>query len=682
MSKILVVDDDLTIQLVLRHLLERENCEVRVVGDGEEALLEVHRWHPDLMICDWMMPRLDGLEVCRRVKTNPKLATTFVILLTAREQVSDRVRGLDAGADEFLTKPIEPEELLARVRAGLRSRQLTQQLSQANQHLAALVEVQRRLLAFNSDDNCYNQIVELLGKTAGASRVYVVENCWNMAGTLLGEETHQAPIVYAQWWANEEKSQAEKIKIKDSNRLFSTLCLFPSRWVEMLAKGEIIAGSASEFPPEERLILEPLGIVKILLLPLTVNGEFFGCLGFEHCDCSEAWSASEIEFLRAAASAISLHQERSKAVSALRESEARYRAIVEDQTELICRFALDGTVTFVNDAYCRYFGVTQEDLRNKSLVPLIPDIERNPFKYPFISREQKVVLPSGEVRTQHWTGRAIFDSLGRFIEYQAVGIDITERKRAEEETLKALAKEKELGELKNRLISMVSHEFRTPLTTVLSSADLLEYYLQQEPFENSDKKLLEYIQRIQVAAVNMTELLEDVLFIGRTDAGKLPFNPLPLNLTQFCSQLVAEIQLCVTSNHKIHFVEIHPNILTTSDVPACMDEKLLRQILSNLLSNALKYSAEGGEVRLELICQECEAIFQIKDQGIGIPDEDITHLFESFHRAKNVGNIAGTGLGLAIVKRCVDLHEGEISVASKVGVGTTFTVTLPLMPKR
>ena len=163
MPKILVVDDDLTVQLVLRHLLERENCEVRVVGDGEEALLEVHRWHPDLMICDWMMPRLDGLEVCRRVKTNPELATTFVILLTAREQVSDRVRGLDAGADEFLTKPIEVEELLARVRAGLRSRQLTQQLSQANQHLAALVEVQRRLLAFNSDDNCYDQIVELLG---------------------------------------------------------------------------------------------------------------------------------------------------------------------------------------------------------------------------------------------------------------------------------------------------------------------------------------------------------------------------------------------------------------------------------------------------------------------------------------------------------------------------------------
>lgn len=681
MPKILVVDDDLTVQLVLRHLLEGENCEVRVVGDGEEALLEVQRWHPDLMICDWMMPRLDGLEVCRRVKTNPELATTFVILLTAREQVSDRVRGLDAGADEFLTKPIEVEELLARVRAGLRSRQLTQQLSQANEHLAALVEVQRRLLAFNSDDNCYDQIVELLGKTAGASRVYVIENCWDTTDNLLAGETHRASIVCAQWWANEEKSQSKKSKIKDSNRLSSTLCLFPPRWVEMLAKGEIVAGPASEFPAEERLILEPLGIVKILLLPLTVNGEYFGCLGFEHWDCSEVWSASEIEFLRAAAAAVSLHKERSKAVSALRESEARYRAIVEDQTELICRFAMDGTVTFVNDAYCRYFGVTQEDLRNKYILPLIPDIERDPFKYPLISREQKVVLPSGEVRTQHWTGRAIFDYLGRFIEYQAVGIDITERKRAEEETLKALAKEKELGELKNRLISMVSHEFRTPLTTVLSSADLLEYYLEQEPFETSDKKLLEYIQRIQIAAINMTELLEDVLFIGRTDADKLPFNPMPLNLTQFCSQLVAEIQLCVTSEHKIHFVETHPNILAISDVPACLDEKLLRQILSNLLSNALKYSPNGGEVRLELIYQECEAIFQIKDQGIGIPDEDITHLFESFHRATNVGNIAGTGLGLAIVKRCVDLHGGEISVASKVGMGTTFTVTLPLMPK-
>lgn len=681
MPKILVVDDDLTVQLVLRHLLEGENCEVRVVGDGEEALLEVDRWHPDLMICDWMMPRLDGIEVCRRVKTHPDLATTFVILLTAREQLSDRVKGLDAGADEFLTKPIEIEELLARVRAGLRSRLLTQQLSQANQHLAALVEVQRQLLAFHSDGNSYNQILALLGKTVGASHVYIIENFWDLAGNLLAAETRKLPKICAEWWTNCTENQVITQAIHNSYRLFSNLPELPTQWVEMLVKGERVVGLVSELLPENHLILKQLGIIRISLLPLMVNGKCFGCIVLEDYECSQAWSKSDVEFLTAVAAAVSLHQERSMAVSALRESEARYRAIVEDQTELICRFSQEGRLTFVNDAYCRYFGVSRESLLNTSIVPLIPYTEQDPLKHPLSSYEKKVILSSGEFRVQQWTTRAIFDDLGCFIEYQSVGIDITERKRAEEETLKALAKEKELVELKNRLISMVSHEFRNPLTTVLSSADLLEYYLQQELSKDYNKKLFEYIYRIQSAVVHMTELLEDVLFIGRTDVGKLPFNPLPLNLTQFCTQLVAEIQLCVTSQHTIHFVEMHPNILVSSGVEACMDEKLLRQILGNLLSNALKYSPEGGEVWLELIYQDCEAVFHIKDQGIGIPDEDKAYLFESFHRATNVGNIAGTGLGLAIVKRCVDLHQGKISMESQVGVGTTFTVTLPLMIK-
>jgi two-component system NtrC family sensor kinase len=147
MAKILVVDDDLTVQLVLKNLLTNQGHEVAIAPNGEEALLQVKLLYPDLMICDWIMPRLDGLEVCRQVKADPELATTFIILLTMRDQITDRVQGLDAGADEFISKPIDVEELLARVRAGLRSRQLTQQLSQALRQLqqtqAQLVQTEK-----------------------------------------------------------------------------------------------------------------------------------------------------------------------------------------------------------------------------------------------------------------------------------------------------------------------------------------------------------------------------------------------------------------------------------------------------------------------------------------------------------------------------------------------------------
>jgi signal transduction histidine kinase len=190
---------------------------------------------------------------------------------------------------------------------------------------------------------------------------------------------------------------------------------------------------------------------------------------------------------------------------------------------------------------------------------------------------------------------------------------------------------------------------------------------------------------------HMTQLLNDVLLIGKAEARQLKFNPAPLDLAQFCLSLVEEFQLGtstqdVTRRASVIFVS-EQNLnsggsgelaLLSEQVSTCMDEKLLRHIFSNLLSNAIKYSPSGGTVRWEMHLTDTEAIFQIQDQGIGIPPEDQTQLFESFHRASNVGQIPGTGLGLAIVKKAVDLHKGTIQVRSEVGVGTTFTVTLPL----
>ncbi|HEY9832103.1 MAG TPA: sensor histidine kinase, partial [Stenomitos sp.] len=173
--------------------------------------------------------------------------------------------------------------------------------------------------------------------------------------------------------------------------------------------------------------------------------------------------------------------------------------------------------------------------------------------------------------------------------------------------------------------------------------------------------------------------LEDSLFIGTAEAGQVRFNPEPLVLNEFCQELVTEMQRGMSLNSTSSCLP-HTLILVCRGhrFLACMDKKLLRQLLSNLLCNAIKYSPAGGQVHFELTCQDDTAIFQIRDQGIGIPKADQSRLFEFFYRAKNVGAIAGTGLGLAIVKTCVDLHRGEITVESEVGVGTTFTVSLPL----
>ncbi|HIK10554.1 MAG TPA: response regulator [Oscillatoriaceae cyanobacterium M33_DOE_052] len=249
-------------------------------------------------------------------------------------------------------------------------------------------------------------------------------------------------------------------------------------------------------------------------------------------------------------------------------------------------------------------------------------------------------------------------------------IEIAIKRNQAEATMRvSLKKEQELTELKSRFMTMAAHDFRTPLTTIQTSTELLQNYGHKWPEE---KKHLHY-NRIKNAITMMTKLLDDVLFVGKEEAGKLEFNPQPLDLQSFCGEIIEEIQQSDRDSHPILF-EFSGDCQT-----ATMDEQLLRQILTNLLSNAMKYSPPGSPVRFQLQCQDQQARFQIQDSGIGISAEDQQRLFEPFYRAKNVGNISGTGLGLAIVKKCTEVHHGTLIVHSEIGTGTTFTVVLPLV---
>jgi PAS domain S-box-containing protein len=255
------------------------------------------------------------------------------------------------------------------------------------------------------------------------------------------------------------------------------------------------------------------------------------------------------------------------------------------------------------------------------------------------------------------------------ISYSIINVqDITKLKYAEAELLNALKKERELSELKSNFISMTSHEFRTPLATILSSSELLENYSHKLP----EPEKQDLLRQISTAVQRMTQILNDVLAINKAEAGKIEVKPAPLDLLKFCHELVAEMQLISGEKYFISFV----NIGDCSSV--YMDEKILRHIFTNLLSNAIKYSPQGGCIEFEVVIADGEVNFKVKDSGIGIPLEDQKRLFQPFHRAKNVGNIGGTGLGLSIVKKMVELHEGRIEILSEDGVGTTFIVTIPM----
>jgi signal transduction histidine kinase len=247
-------------------------------------------------------------------------------------------------------------------------------------------------------------------------------------------------------------------------------------------------------------------------------------------------------------------------------------------------------------------------------------------------------------------------------------VDVTERRRAQEDMRRALEKQRELADLKSRFVSMTSHEFRTPLAAIQSSAELLRDYWPRLP----EDERAELVGIISASVRRMSGMLDNVLAIGKADAEKLEFNPQPLDLRAFCGAVVEEVQRAAEAPAA---AQVQVRVAVESCVVQA-DEKLLRHILGNLLGNALKYSA-GGAVHFEVDCRPESVAFTVADRGIGIPEDDLPHLFEAFHRARNVGAITGTGLGLAIVKRCVDLHGGTIEVESRVGDGTRFVVTLP-----
>ncbi|WP_373540665.1 ATP-binding protein [Chamaesiphon sp.] len=244
------------------------------------------------------------------------------------------------------------------------------------------------------------------------------------------------------------------------------------------------------------------------------------------------------------------------------------------------------------------------------------------------------------------------------------------------EIRKALIKEKELNELKTRFITTASHEFRTPLGIISSSTGLLEDY----DHKLDRPKKLKHWQRIQSAVKHMTTLLEDILLIYQTDAGKLECKRSSFDPIAFCHELIEEIEISSNAEGRFNLTITYTdaNICAGEEFLVFMDIKLVRQILTNLLSNAIKYTLGDSQVQFDIIFTTKLVTFQIADRGIGISTEDRVRLFQSFHRGDNVNNIPGTGLGLSIVKRCVDLHGGTIDLTSEVDVGTTFIVNLPL----
>ncbi len=391
--------------------------------------------------------------------------------------------------------------------------------------------------------------------------------------------------------------------------------------------------------------------------------------------------------------------DRRQTMEALRKSEEQYRRIVNTSQEGIWILDNMANITFANQRVQAMLQYSESELIGRSIYAFVERTSREEATAYFarIIRGERVHFDMQFVRRDGsllWTLLSASPLNGEHGGALCMITDITKRKKAEqalaaayddlEERIRertadlqyaleqlhgALEREKELNELKTRFVSMVSHEFRTPLTSILSSTEIMSRYRDRLEPERQERLLHVIGESVQ----HMIDLLEDILVFGRAEANKLQFEPVATDPGMLCREIVEEVSSGTDERHTIRFSAQAP-----PGQEVLIDVKLVRHILTNLLTNAVKYSPNGCAVDCSLRFEEHQLVVSVSDQGIGMSREDMDHLYEPFYRARSVDTIPGTGLGLAIVKQSVDRHGGTINVQSELGKGTTFTVVLPM----
>jgi PAS domain S-box-containing protein len=372
--------------------------------------------------------------------------------------------------------------------------------------------------------------------------------------------------------------------------------------------------------------------------------------------------------------------------AALRESEARYRGVVEDQTEFICRFRPDGTITFANTAYCRYFGRSCSEVIGTRFSPRIPDEERilvqNHFRsltaeHPCAMLEHRAITASGEVRWQQWNDRAIIDDEGRVIEYQSVGRDITERIKTEEELKRYSGHLEDLVEERTRELKeaerfsaigetahMVGHDLRNPLQVIL-----FKTFIGQMKMEEMSPDERAVIMKYQLDDLWKT-IEEQVLYMNKIILNLQDYSR-PLEVKRSQVPLRALIEDVVSASDCPEEITLMIDIDPAFVIEA--DPYLFKRVISNLFRNAFQAITGAGKVAVSAYRNGDENVIEIQDSGVGMDEAELQKIFSPLYTTKP----KGTGLGLNVSRRLIKEHKGSLVLKSKPAEGTTAVITLP-----
>ncbi len=514
---------------------------------------------------------------------------------------------------------------------------------------------------------------------------------WEIAENVIDQFDFEDCVIYV---LNEESEVLEQLAAygakTEKNRVIKNPIHIPLGKgivgnVALTGKAEVINNTSKD----DRYIVDDSMRLSEISVPIVANGKVIGVIDSEHPK-RNFFTQQHLETLNTVAVLASnrlnralAHQKQKEAEEELRDNENKLRKILDSAIDGVITIDTKGIVTEWNRQAEVIFGYSAEEAIGRPLTetiipPNFREAHDRGMKHYLKTGEGPVLNQKIEISAIRKNGEefpielAIIPVKTKRIEtFTAFVSDITVQKKVQEETEKALNKERELNELKSRFVAMTSHEFRTPLTTIKQNADLINFKLGSLLPEEA-LSFAKYFDRISSEIGRVTGLMNDILMLGRIEAGKIEIKKREDDLVAFCEHLVLKHRYDDADPKAIEFKVVGV------PKPVSYDRQLLDHVISNLVSNAIKYSENKSTPEVTLAFNKLKTVnIHVKDFGIGIPKKDQKGLFQSFYRATNVKNIQGSGLGLSIVKEFTEMHGGQVSVISEAGEGAEFIVELP-----
>ena len=625
--KILVADDRSDNIALLSRYLENEGYLCITAIDGEQALGKIRAEMPDLVLLDVNMPVKDGFEALQEIRSDPAIAHIPVIILTAaRLEPMDMQYALNIGADDYITKPFDRRELLARIRTRLRVKETEDTLRLRNRELSLLPEIGRELSARLDIDELTDLVLRRTVETLGA---------------LVGHFILLTPqgMSFKSYRFSEKPSPATPSQLPALTNLLAQ--------VNETRKGIIIndAHKDQRWPvPAD----DP--IHAVIIVPLYGRLGLLGLLILAH----EQTSYFRLEhklLLQAIAGHAAIALENAQLYSGMAQEQQRMRAVLQNAADAILMFDKDGRLSLLNP--------TGEKLFSDGNAKLGSPLQRGYGYEPFMDLLDKALASreaqSGEIT---WPDQRVFHAVLTPIEASGcVAI------------LNDVSHFKKLERVKNEFIATATHGLKNTLTKITLMSQLIP------KLGKLNEKQKEYLNNINETTSAMDRLVQNLLELAKIDAGGLEQKFESVKVDQLIDEVVQEFQVQAKDKRQILQTET-----TKGGLEIKADFSQLRVALRNLISNAIKYTPEKGTIVIAIQSTQDSVILQVKDNGYGIPKDDLPFIFERFYRVYNekVKDIEGNGLGLAVAKSFVEQNRGKILVESEYGKGSCFTIALPL----